>query len=64
MIYSHAFDLRREVPCHSVTEEFRQLVFDDGLHLTPAGYDMVGESTGKHLIQLLNSESDKEKLQK
>ncbi|KAL5356605.1 SGNH hydrolase [Aspergillus floccosus] len=50
----HAFDLHPKVPYHDATEEFRKKVWDDGLHLTPAGYDLVGSAVGDHLIHLLS----------
>ncbi|KAL4888790.1 SGNH hydrolase [Aspergillus ambiguus] len=57
----HAFDLHPKVPYHSATEEFRKTIWDDGLHLTPAGYDLVGSVIADHLIQLLGSDGKMEK---
>ncbi|OJJ04444.1 hypothetical protein ASPVEDRAFT_152801 [Aspergillus versicolor CBS 583.65] len=51
----HAFDLHKHVPYHSSTENFRELIFDDGLHLTAEGYDLVGNVVADHLIPLLSS---------
>ncbi|OHF01337.1 GDSL-like Lipase/Acylhydrolase [Colletotrichum orchidophilum] len=38
----HAFDLNPRIPYHSLTERERKRYWDDGLHLTPAGYDWMG----------------------
>ncbi|GIK06327.1 hypothetical protein Aspvir_001974 [Aspergillus viridinutans] len=49
----HAFDLHGKLPYHDATEEFREKIWDDGLHLTAEGYKLVGEVVGEHLIALL-----------
>lgn len=50
-MFSHAFDLHKHIPYHSATEDFRELIFDDGLHLTAEGYDLVGDLVADWLIQ-------------
>ncbi|KAA8645628.1 hypothetical protein EYZ11_003466 [Aspergillus tanneri] len=49
----HAFDLHKEVPYHSATEELKEKLWDDGLHMTSDGYDLVGNLVGDHLLGLL-----------
>ncbi|CAI7677053.1 unnamed protein product [Penicillium manginii] len=50
-----AFDLHAAIPYHSASKEFQNKVFDDGLHLTPHGYDLMGQAIGEHLAGLLRS---------
>lgn len=38
------------------TPEFIREMFDDGLHLTPAGYDLMGGVIGEHMVNLLRTE--------
>ncbi|KAH1788181.1 hypothetical protein KXX36_006382 [Aspergillus fumigatus] len=52
----YAFDLHGKVPYHSAAEEFRKRIWDDGLHFTAEGYDLVGEVVGEHLIALLKDQ--------
>lgn len=48
---SHAFDLKTHIPYHSLSDEERDKYWDDGLHLTPAGYDWMGA----HIVDALTS---------
>ncbi|KAJ5886099.1 SGNH hydrolase [Penicillium subrubescens] len=48
----YTFDLKSKIPYRSATHAFRDGIFDDGLHLTPAGYDLMGNIVGAHLINL------------
>ena len=36
-------DVERFLPYHSLSSKERKEIFDDGLHLTPKGYDRLGE---------------------
>ncbi|KAJ6115199.1 hypothetical protein N7486_000977 [Penicillium sp. IBT 16267x] len=56
----YAFDLCSRIPYHSSTEQFIEDVFDDGLHLTAKGYDLVGQLVGEHLAGVLKAESDRQ----
>lgn len=40
--FSHAFDLKKHIPYHSLSEDDKGRYWDDGLHLTPDGYDWMG----------------------
>ncbi|KAF9891928.1 hypothetical protein FE257_002891 [Aspergillus nanangensis] len=51
----YAFDLHSQLPYHAATEEFKETIWDDGLHLTAKGYDLVGNLVADHLIPLLGS---------
>ncbi|KAJ5633558.1 hypothetical protein N7528_001400 [Penicillium herquei] len=48
----YAFDLCRAIPYHDATEEFREQMFDDGLHLTAEGYDVMGTVIAEHFAPL------------
>lgn len=50
---SYPFDLHAAIPYHSLTKEDRQKYWDDGVHLTPDGYDWMGGHIATHLISLL-----------
>ncbi|GFF51370.1 hypothetical protein IFM46972_09281 [Aspergillus udagawae] len=49
----HAFDLHGKLPYRNAAEDFREEIWDDGLHLTAEGYKLVGEVVGEHLTALL-----------
>ncbi|RAL12970.1 SGNH/GDSL hydrolase family protein [Aspergillus homomorphus CBS 101889] len=50
----YALDIHKEVPYHSAEKDFKEKMWDDGVHMTPDGYDLVGEVVANHLIQLLS----------
>ncbi|KAK1600628.1 GDSL-like Lipase/Acylhydrolase [Colletotrichum navitas] len=52
----HAFDLNPRIPYHSLTERERQRYWDDGLHLTVAGYDWMGTHVAEALGDLVELE--------
>ncbi|KAJ5548555.1 hypothetical protein N7513_005789 [Penicillium frequentans] len=54
----YAFDLCSKIPYHGSTEQFIEEIFDDGLHLTAKGYDLMGQVIGEHLAGILKEESD------
>lgn len=60
--YSHTFDLKTHIPYHSLTEDEKADRWDDGLHLTPAGYDWMGSSIADAFMPLL--ERDQQLYQK
>ena len=43
-------DLARAVPYHALSEEERDEIWDDGLHLTKEGYDLMGRRIGEFLV--------------
>lgn len=51
-------DLCSAVPYFSMDEAKQELIWDDGLHLTKEGYEMMGNAIAAHLIELLNSSDD------
>ncbi|WQF77711.1 Putative SGNH hydrolase-type esterase domain, SGNH hydrolase superfamily [Colletotrichum destructivum] len=52
----HAFDLNSRIPYHSLTERERKRYWDDGLHLTAAGYDWMGAHVAEALGDLVELE--------
>ncbi|KAH8690504.1 SGNH hydrolase-type esterase domain-containing protein [Talaromyces proteolyticus] len=48
-----AFDLKSVIPYHSMDAERRQEIWDDGLHFTDKGYDLMGHLIAERLIELL-----------
>ncbi|KAJ6007863.1 hypothetical protein N7540_011839 [Penicillium herquei] len=48
----YAFDLCRAIPYHDASEEFVEQIFDDGLHLTEEGYDLMGTVIAEHFAPL------------
>ncbi|KAI9171512.1 Esterase, SGNH hydrolase-type [Paramyrothecium foliicola] len=52
----HAFNLRVKIPYHSLSEADQEKYWDDGLHMTPAGYKWMGGFIGDELVELLSVE--------
>ena len=48
-------DLCKAVPFFSMDESMRKRYWDDGLHLTMEGYDMMGNTIATKMLQLLES---------
>ena len=53
---SHVFDLHAALPYLSMTPSDRQRYWDDTVHFTPAGYDLIGNKVGMALVKLLEAE--------
>ncbi|KAL1988688.1 hypothetical protein VTN96DRAFT_8388 [Rasamsonia emersonii] len=49
----YTFDLHSALPYHSLSENERERIWDDGLHLTDEGYDLMGELVAGRLVELL-----------
>ncbi|KXH66277.1 GDSL-like Lipase/Acylhydrolase [Colletotrichum salicis] len=52
----HAFDLNPRIPYHALTERECKRYWDDGLHLTPAGYDWMGAHIAEALRDFVELE--------
>lgn len=52
----HVFDLNKALPYYSLSPNDREEYWDDGLHLSPSGYDWMGSLVAKALIPLLKEE--------
>ncbi|KAL2024207.1 hypothetical protein VTK56DRAFT_9363 [Thermocarpiscus australiensis] len=52
----HVFDLNKHVPYYSLSEEDKKKYWDDHLHFTPDGYDLIGNKVGNALVSLIVSE--------
>lgn len=48
-------DLCSAVPYFSMSEAMRERIWDDGLHLTMDGYEMMGDAIATSLIDLLHA---------
>ncbi|KAK4153553.1 SGNH hydrolase-type esterase domain-containing protein [Chaetomidium leptoderma] len=49
----HVYDLHKHVPYWSMTEADREKYWDDLVHFTPDGYDLIGNKVGIALVSLL-----------
>ncbi|KAJ5157647.1 uncharacterized protein N7482_008747 [Penicillium canariense] len=49
-------DLHSKIPYHSATENFQDEIFDDGLHFTAKGYELMGSVVGERLVALIEEE--------
>lgn len=60
LTYSPRFymDLCAAVPYFSMDKMLRREIWDDGLHLTKAGYQMMGEAIGARMAELLSDEGE------
>lgn len=47
-------DLCSAVPWFSMKGSIRDLMWDDGLHLTRDGYEMMGDAIAAKLVELLH----------
>ena len=54
---SHVFDLHEALPFFAMTEAEQERYWDDALHLTPAGYDLMGNKIGTSLVSILVKEN-------
>ena len=46
-------DVCAKIPYASMDKEMRKKVWDDGLHMKPAGYDMMGDAIADRLLEIL-----------
>ncbi|KAL8694915.1 MAG: hypothetical protein Q9218_000486 [Villophora microphyllina] len=51
----HYMDLCAAVPFFTMNETMRDRIWDDGLHLTMDGYEMMGEAISTKLVELLST---------
>lgn len=54
-MHRHYLDLCAKVPFFAMKETMRDRIWDDGLHLTMDGYEMMGEAIATKLIELLST---------
>ncbi len=50
---SHVYDLNKSVTYFSMSEPDRARYWDDLIHFTPDGYDLIGHKVGMALVSLL-----------
>lgn len=55
---SYTFDLYRNIPYASLDEATREKLWDDGLHLTKEGYDMMGDLIAGRLFEILRGDDN------
>lgn len=48
-------DLCTAVPYFTMNDTMREMIWDDGLHLTEDGYKMMGDAIAGKLLELVNS---------
>ncbi|GAM43934.1 hypothetical protein TCE0_060f19153 [Talaromyces pinophilus] len=53
----YALDLKSAIPYHDMNEQRREEIWDDGLHFTDKGYDLMGEVISERLLELLTTSS-------
>jgi len=49
----YIFDLHKEMPFHNLSEEQRRNIWDDGVHFTEKGYQIMGEKVADRLIEII-----------
>ena len=49
-------DLCAAIPYFSMDEALREEIWDDGVHLTEAGYKMMGDAIAVRMAELLTAE--------
>lgn len=50
---SFTYDLNTAIPFWSLAPEERKAYWDDHIHLTPAGYDLMGEKIAARLVEII-----------
>lgn len=50
---SHVYDLHAAVPYHTMSPADQQKYWDDHVHFTPKGYDLIGNKVGMALVSVL-----------
>ncbi|KAM0276108.1 hypothetical protein ACHAQH_007081 [Verticillium albo-atrum] len=53
----YAFDLASAIPYHTLPRPKRDLYWDDGVHLTPSGYEWMGGHVADALIKIMIEEA-------
>ena len=53
---SHVFDLNAVIPYFAMSEGDRERYWDDAIHFTPDGYDLLGNKVGIALVNILAKE--------
>ncbi len=48
------FDLCAAIPYHDMAPDKRKIIWDDGLHLKKAGYDLMGSTIAQHLEKTMS----------
>ena len=48
-------DLFSKIPYIGMSQETRKIVWDDGLHFRPAGYDMIGDAVAERLLEAIGA---------
>lgn len=54
---SYTFDLKSAIPYHDMEEQRQKQIWDDRLHFTAQGYDLMGEVIAQRLLELLRQSS-------
>ncbi|KAG9243385.1 putative GDSL-like lipase/acylhydrolase [Calycina marina] len=49
----YKLDLHAAIPYHAMDKEEREKIWDDGLHLTPEGYERMGKVVAERLVELI-----------
>lgn len=52
----HVFDLNAAVPFFAMSESDREAFWDDGIHFTVDGYNLIGNKVGMWLVKLLEQQ--------
>ncbi|KAG9237272.1 SGNH hydrolase-type esterase domain-containing protein [Amylocarpus encephaloides] len=53
----HTLDLYHIIPWVSLPEERRKALWDDGVHFSPEGYNLMGQVIARELIKIINKEN-------
>lgn len=53
---SFSYDLRTQIPIHSLSEEEKEERWADGLHLTETGYNWMGDRIADGFLPLLQNQ--------
>ncbi|RDW84422.1 hypothetical protein BP6252_02012 [Coleophoma cylindrospora] len=54
----YTFDLFHAIPWASMDDEQRALIWDDGVHFTPQGYDLLGSMLADRIVELVQGRQE------
>jgi hypothetical protein len=61
---SYTLDLESKIPFWRMPEDKRREIWDDGVHFTEKGYDLMGEIITERLVELIGKSDRVSKVQK
>ncbi len=52
---SYTWDFNKKIPYWAIPEDERQEIWDDNVHLTAKGYDLMGRMIAERIVEIIQS---------